>query len=255
MQAPEKHLCQFHPPALRDSELSSVKGSWRARGWEPGDRGAPVVACAGRRSRGRPGPHSLAESQLAGRTGLTASGARRTLRKGKAEAPPAPSPGTLPAPGSRTGEVSASQRFSSALWPRRPGGDIRHPRPGPAGAPCPATPPFRARPGLGAWPGGFVGPPRRLCRASPRACAGGARRGAGRQGPRRKAGGTAPGGGWRSGGQRTGSAGGLSRGCALLGGRRCGKVGLGAPLSLCSPRGLWYKGLVYSQKGRPGSRG
>lgn len=81
-----------------------------------------------------------------------------------------------------------------------------------------------------------MGQPHRLCPASPRARAGGARRGGagGRvvEGSAR----TAPGGGWQSGGvQRTRSAGGLARVRPAVDSRRCGKVGLGAPLFAVLP--------------------
>lgn len=109
--------------------------------------------------------------------------------------------------------------------------------PGPARPARPALPrPASRAPGPRRLAGGFVGPPRRLCRASPRACAGGARRrGAGGRGLE-GATGTAPGGGWRGreAGQREGS-----RGCARLwAAAGVGRLVLGLLSSLFSPFGL-----------------
>lgn len=129
METPEKqHLCCLCPCPKIHLSARGREGGRSARGWEPRDLGARSRARgkapsgrAGRRSLGRPGrTHRRAASQLARRAGLAASGARRTRRKGKAEALRLPPLGHFLLR-SRTGEVSASQWFA----PPSPGRGVR----------------------------------------------------------------------------------------------------------------------------------
>ena len=144
--------------------------------------------------------------------------------------------------------------LSSAPRPRCALG-VTFDTPGPARPARPALPrPASRAPRPRRLAGGFVGPSSRLCRASPRACAGGARRGGAGGRGLEGATGTAPGGEWRSGGAENRASGRVARVRPSVGGRLWEGWSRGSSL-LCSPPWDSYEGLIYSQKGRSGSRG